>query len=98
MRDSVPRSDALAEGVAQAARGWAGERERKPGAKLTLGSGGQVTQVGMRRQQTALQASQGVERQRVWQRMVAAGEQRLDGVIDSADPGRQPQVWRRVQR
>ena len=75
-----------------------GQREREPRPELTLGARLEVGGLRVRRQQARLQPAQRLERERVLERVAAACEQRLDGVVDGANAGREPQLERRLQR
>ena len=71
MRNAMARPDAFSKRVAEPGRRRARERERKPRPKLALAARCKVGRIGVRRQQTRMQAPQCLERQRVRERMAA---------------------------
>ena len=96
--DAVARAEPLAERVAEAGPGRSGQRVGEPGAELALGARGRVGRVAPRGQQRGLEAAQPLERERVREGVAAGREQALDGVVDRADPARQPEVERGLER
>ena len=98
VRDAVAGADLLAHHVAEAAGGGARQRVGEPGGELVLGPDGGVLGVGLGQRQRPEQAPDRVQREHVREGMVAGAQVALDGVVERADAGAEPEPQRGRER